>query len=89
MSTKLGRLLEATAKRLASEDPAAPVDVVITPRRQEEMNAIIQELQAVGGRAIEVSPESVHCQVPSGQVQRLAESDLISEIRPARIHKMH
>jgi hypothetical protein len=89
MSEKLGRLLEATVNRLASEDPASPVELVITPRRQEDLSAVIEELRSVEGRPTEIGPESVYCQVPAGQVQRLAESELVSTIRPARIHKMH
>jgi hypothetical protein len=89
MSAKMGRLLEATVKRQASEDPTSLVDLVITPHRQEDLHAVVQELQALGGRPTVVGPESISCQVPSGAVQRLAESELVSEIRPARIHKMH
>ena len=89
MSGKLGRLLEATLKKLASEDPSAPVDLIIRPHQQEELSALVEEIKSVGGKSIEVGPESVYCQVPSYQVQQLAESELVSEIRPARIHKMH
>jgi hypothetical protein len=89
MGGKLGRLLEATLKKMASQDSSAPVELVLVPHRQEDMNALVQELQSLGGTPIEVGPESVYCQVPASEVQRLSESELVSEIRPARIHKMH
>lgn len=89
MSEKLSRLLEAKLKKLATEDPSARVSLVITPRSQEDVEAVVQEIESAGGTAIETGPETVYCQLPSDQVQQLAGSDLISEIRPSRIHKMH
>lgn len=89
MDGKLGRLLEETIRRRSAEDPASPVDVVITPRGGEDLEALLRELESVGGNPTEITPDAIHCEVPSGQVRRLAGSELVAGIRAARVHRMH
>lgn len=89
MSGKLGRLLEERLRKLIAEDPSSTVDLVIKARTSDEVEAVLQELETLGGRATEVSAEVIYCQVPSGQVGKLADSESVAEIRPARTHRMH
>lgn len=89
MSEKLGRLLEEQLKRLIADDPSSPVELVVKARTGEEVAAVLQELEALGGSATEVGAEAIHCRVPSGQVRKLADSEAVAEIRPSRTHKMH
>lgn len=89
MDGKVGRLLAETIRRRVSEDPASPVEVVIKPRREDDTEAVLRELEAVGGSTTEVAPGVVYCQVPAGQVERLAGSELVAEIRAARVHRAH
>jgi hypothetical protein len=89
MGGKLGRLLEEQLKRLTSEDPASPIDLVIKTRSGDDVETVLQELQSLGGSATEVGDEGIYCRVPSGQVRKLADSDAVAEIRPSRTHRMH
>lgn len=61
----------------------SPVDLVVKARTGEEVEAVLRELQALGGGATEAGSEAIHCRVPSGQVRKLADSELVAEIRPA------
>ena len=89
MDGKVGRHLAETIRRRVSEDPTTPVEVVIKPRREDDTEAVLRELESVGGSTTEVATGAVYCQVPAGQIRRLASSELVEEIRAARVHRAH
>lgn len=88
-SKKIDRLLETALEKLAKVDPSFLLDLIVTPGDPKDIGALVQYIQESGGKPTQVRPEAVSCQVPAGQVHRLAESNLVSALRLARLHRMH
>ncbi len=88
-STKVDALLETALEKIADIDPAFLLDLVVTPGTPEDVEPLVQYIQEYGGKLTNVLPEAVNCRMPAGQVRRLAQSNLVRDIRLARLHRMH
>jgi hypothetical protein len=89
MPGRMNKLLEATVQQVAASDPNSLIDVVVTPHKPEDVMALAQHIQSLGGSTVSSGPDVVQAQVPAGQVARLAESPHVSSMRLARMHSMH
>lgn len=82
-------MLEAAVQKIAPLDPNYQLDVVVIPEDKDNLEKLKQLIEAHGGRTLSMNSESAHSRIPVGRVLHLAESDLVSAIRLARMHQMH
>jgi hypothetical protein len=84
---KMTTLLRQTLER-ATADPDRPLDLVVTPAEPAAAEPLGRHIEALGGQAVRQQPEGIECRLPARQVKQLAESPLVSSVRPARVHRM-
>ena len=59
MSAKLDGLLAAAVQKWVTEDPDRSVEVVVTPEDQGALQALTQQIEAVGGESTSITADAV------------------------------
>ena len=86
--TKIAQSLQQVLITLRESNPNTLLNLVISPNEQKDVQALTQLIQDSGGRTTGVTPEILSCQIPVNQVECIVKSNLVANLRLARLHSV-
>lgn len=88
-NAKVDRLLGAAVECFAASDPNRRFDVVIIPDRPDHAGQLMRLIASLGAVDAKMEKNGVLCKLQAAKVRELAESELVSRVRMARLQRMH
>jgi hypothetical protein len=87
-NSKINGLLQKLVERTTADNPDRLLDIVVTPSAGSHLDALLAHIENFGGQMTSSDEQAIHARVPAKHISALADSALISTVRPERVYRM-